>query len=53
MRMFKCSNGGAEVCWPVDTPDEPNSPNLGDGSEPLGLSNDMVLDLGPPWKPMM
>ncbi|KAH7656619.1 THO complex subunitTHOC2 N-terminal protein [Dioscorea alata] len=53
MRMFKCSNGGAEVCWPVDTPDEPNSPNLGDGSEPLGLSNDMVLDLGPPRKPMM
>ncbi|XP_042385261.1 THO complex subunit 2-like isoform X1 [Zingiber officinale] len=52
MRLFKRMHG-SDSCWPLDTIDHSNNETEENEVEPSNSSNDVVLDLGSPWRPIM
>lgn len=51
MRLFKCQSS-SNIFWPLDDAESTNMYTAEKESEPTDSSGEVILDLGPPWKPV-
>lgn len=52
MRLFKCRSS-SNIFWPLDDVESTNMSTAEKESEPTDSSGEVILDLGPPWKPIV
>lgn len=51
MRLFK-SRGTSNIFWPLDDAESTNMSTAEKESDSVDSSDEMILDLGAPWKPI-
>ena len=52
MRLFKCRSS-SNIFWPLDDVESTNMSTAEKESEPTDSSGEVILELGPPWKPIV
>lgn len=54
MRLFRCQSSTSDVLWPLDCDEITSNPaSAGKENEPTDVSGKLILNLGPPRKPIM